>query len=175
MDLTNEIVIRKATLSDAEEIHSIMLYTYEHLEDKSLFICDDLDYVKKCLNETGFAVVACNSCGKIIASFIFEVPGDSSHSYGKDIGLPESKLEQIIHMLSVVVLPEYRGNHLQERLLKYGESLINTTQYNIFMATVSPDNPASYKTFEKLGYKNVLTKEKYGGFKRRIYMKTIKE
>ena len=39
------------------------------------------------------------------------------------------------------------------------------------MATVSPDNPASYQSFEKNGYKYMVTKEKYHGLVRKIYLK----
>lgn len=40
-----------------------------------------------------------------------------------------------------------------------------------YMATVSPDNPASLRCFLKNGYKEVLRKEKYGGMERIILKK----
>ena len=48
------ILLRKAIMSDAEEIYKIMQKALTALEDKSLFVCDDLDYVKKHIEETAF-------------------------------------------------------------------------------------------------------------------------
>ena len=45
--MEEKIVIRKATISDAEEIYEVMQETLTALEDKSLFVCDDLAYEKK--------------------------------------------------------------------------------------------------------------------------------
>ena len=82
-------------------------------------------------------------------------------------------LDKVVHMESVAVLPEYRGYHLQEKMLRYAEECIDKKQYSYLLATVSPDNPASYHSFEKCGYALVMTKEKYGGLLRRIYEKCI--
>ena len=78
-----------------------------------------------------------------------------------------------MHVESAVVASEYRGYALQGRMLQEAEHLIDRAKYSYLMATVSPENPASYKTLEKLGYELVLTKEKYGGLMRRLYIKNM--
>ena len=172
-DLTNSFHIRKAELKDAEKIHEIMLLTQNALEDKTLYVCDDLNYVKSHIEKQGFTVVSCTEDGTIVGSFIFRYPVLAEDNLGRDIGIKEEKLEQVVHMESAVVLPEDRGNHLQEKMLRYGEALIHKNQYHYFMATVSPDNPASYRTFEKCCYQLIKTKPKYGGLLRRIYQKEV--
>ncbi len=169
----NDIMYRQATSDDAEEIHSLMLQVYNNLGDKSIYVCDDLDYVRSCLSGGGFGVVACNKEKKIVGSFIMRYPGDSADNLGRDIGLPEEELCKVVHMESAVVLPEYRGNGIQQKMLCYAEELIDKGRYRYFMSTVSPDNPASFRSLEKNGYRHILTKEKYGGLMRRIYMKDI--
>lgn len=169
----DEIMLRTAQIEDAEAIHSIMQKVYDLLDDKTIYVCDDLEYVTEHIEERGLGVVAINSDKNIIASFILRYPNDSEDNLGRDIGLSEDELNSVVHMETAVVLPEYRGKGIQKLMLDYAEKLINKNDYNIFMATVSPDNPASYKTFEKAGYKHVLTKEKYGGLKRRIYLKRV--
>ncbi len=164
-------MIRKANLSDADAIFSIMQRVTRELADKTLYVCDDLEYVKTQLQTDGFGVVACNSDNEIIASFLFRYPHMSKDNLGRDIHLAEEQLDAVVHMDSVVVLPEYRGRHLQEEMLRYAETLIDKSVYRYFMATVSPDNPASYLSFERNGYVHVMTKEKYGGLLRRIYLK----
>ena len=169
----NEISFDLAAKKDVPEIYALMKTVYEGLDDRSLYVCDDIEYVKKHINSKGFIVKSCNDDGKIVGSFIFRYPGMQEDNLGRDIGLAEGELPKVVHMDSAVVLPEYRGHGLQSAMLSYAEKLIDKKQYSYFMATVSPNNPASYKSLEKNGYHLVLTKEKYGGLIRRIYLKEI--
>jgi ribosomal protein S18 acetylase RimI-like enzyme len=150
-----------------------MTTVYNALDDKRIYVCDDLDYVKTQLGGGGFAVVACVSDGRIVGSFIMRYPHLSNDNLGRDIDFPESELDRVVHMESAVVLPEYRGNGLQLEMLQYAETLIDMDQYKYLLATVSPKNPASYKTFIKNGYRLIKAKRKYGGLMRGIYLKTI--
>lgn len=168
-----DIIFRVAVDGDATLIHGLMEEVYNRLEDKSIYVCDDLDYVKEHISNQGFVVVACNKDEEIVGSFIVRYPYQDEDNLEKDIDLPNNKLDEVVHMESSVVLPEYRGNGLQSKLLLYAERLIDKTKYHYFMATVSPENPASYKNLEKNKYKLVLTKEKYGGLIRRIYLKEV--
>lgn len=169
----NELLLRVAKADDAIEIHNLMQEVYNRLEDKNIYVCDDLEYVQTYIVDRGFAVVACNISGKIAASFVFRYPMLQADNLGRDIGLAEEELPKVVHMESAVVLPEYRGQGLQYKMLQYAEKIIDTSKFRYFMATVSPDNPASYKTFEKSGYQLIMTKEKYNGLKRRIYCKIV--
>lgn len=169
----NDIVLKVATKDQADEIYSVMDEVYNRLEDKSLYVCDDLEYVKSHIENEGFAVVACNNTSRIVGSFIFRYPMHSEDNLGRDIGLEEEQLKKVVHMESSVVLPEYRGRGLQLSMLQYGEELIDQSKYKYLMATVSPDNKWSYNSFEKNGYKLTITKEKYNGLMRRIYLKEI--
>ncbi len=169
----DDFLIRQATMDDVEAIYDMMLKVEADLPDKTLFVRDDLEEVEKLVGQSGFGVVACDHAGELAGSFLFKYPGLVEDNLGRDVGLTKAQLEQVVHMESVVVLPEYRGNHLQGRMLRFGEALISKSKYHIFLATVSPNNPASYLTFENNGYELVMTKEKYGGFMRRIYQKTV--
>lgn len=168
-----DIVLKIATTDQANEIHSVMQEVYEQLDNKTLYVCDDLEYVKSHIKDAGFAVIACNKYSKIVGSFIFRYPGLSEDNLGRDIGINENRLNQVVHMESAVVLPKYRGRGLQLAMLKYAEELIDKSKYKYLMATVSPNNPWSYNSFEKNGYELKVTKEKYGGLMRRIYLKEV--
>ena len=165
--------IRIATLNDAQKISENMRLAYSLLKDKTIYVCDDLNYVKTQISNTGFAVVACSNNGEIIGSFVCRFPGKDGSNLGKDIGMNEDKQLMVVHMESVVVLPEYRGHHLFLKMLLFAENYIDKNKYKYLMATVSPKNPASYLTFERAGYRLVITKEKYGGLLRNIYLKEI--
>ena len=165
--------IRVARLDDAEKISKNMKLVHSLLEDKTIFFCDDLNYVKTQISNTGFAVAACSNNGEIVGSFVCRFPGKDTSNLGKDIGMDEDKQLMVVHMESVVVLPEYRGHHLFLKMLLFAENYIDKNKYKYLMATVSPKNPASYLTFERAGYRLVITKEKYGGLLRNIYLKEI--
>lgn len=169
----NDFLLRKAVFSDAEMIHYVMTMAADALEDKTLYVCDDLEYVKSHLQKNGFGVAACDENEKIVGAFIIRYPENAEDNLGRDADLSDTELLQVVHMESTAVLPEYRGNHLQEKMLRYAENLIDKKKYHYFMATVSPDNPASYVTFEKCGYQLIKTKEKYNGLIRRIYLKRV--
>ena len=167
-----EFIFRVAEAKDAQKIHNLMVEVYEQLENKSLYVCDDLAFVKRHISHEGFTVVACTKEGKIVGSLILRIP-DEEDNLGKDIGFSEEECQSVIHVESAVVAPLYRGNALQRRMLQIAEAMIDRVKYSYLMATVSPDNPASYKTLESLGYELIVTKEKYDGLMRRIYRKEL--
>lgn len=167
------MILTIASEEQAEEIYHVMKAVYEQLVDKNLYVCDDLEYVKLHIKEAGFTVVACNENSEIVGSFMVRYPGLDEDNLGRDIGMNQQQLNQVVHMESAVVHPEYRGNGLQLAMLKYAEGLIDKSKYKYFCATVSPDNPWSYRAFENNGYQLKITKEKYAGLMRRIYVKEV--
>lgn len=171
--IENDIVIQLATIEDAENIHAVMQKVHDGMENKSLYVCDDIEYVKNHIDKDGFALKACDADGKIAGCFIARFPDLALDNLGRDIGLPDNELCKVVHMESAVVLPEYRGRGIQGKLIQYAEKTVDSKKFKYLMSTVSPDNPASFKTMEKAGYVCVLTKEKYNGLMRRIYLKNI--
>lgn len=168
-----EILIEQATPEDAEEIHRVMQTVHSQLADKSIYVCDSFEDVKAMLTGNGFGVVAINRKQEIVGCLLCKYPGDSQENLGKDIRLPEPELAKVVHAEAAVVLKEYRGNSLQSKMLQLAERLIDKEKYRFLLATVSPANPASFKTLEKNGFRHIVTKEKYGGLIRRVYRKIL--
>jgi len=170
---SNNITLTTALPEQAEEIYNLMKNVYDRLDNKELYVCDAPEFVKAHIKDTGFTVIACNEASEIVACFMVRYPGMDEDNLGRDIGLDANRLNQVAHMESAVVLSEYRGLGLQVAMLQYAERAIDKSKYKYFMATVSPDNPWSYCSLERNGYELKLTKEKYGGLKRRIYLKKM--
>ena len=164
---------RIAKKEDAEEISRVMREVHEQMENKALFAPSSQEEILAHIEAEGFTVGAYDPQGKMAGHFIIRYPMLAPDNLGRDLGLPESELLKVAHMESAVVLPEYRGHHLQIRMLKYAESVIDKKKFRYFMSTVSPDNPASYRSLEANGYELMMTKEKYGGLPRRIYCKKV--
>ncbi|MCR5790044.1 MAG: tRNA (adenosine(37)-N6)-dimethylallyltransferase MiaA, partial [Lachnospiraceae bacterium] len=139
-----KVSLREGTYGDAEEIYGIMKQVFDELENKELYCLDDLESVQGYLSGDGYAVVACDEeSGRIAASLICQYPGRDPSNLGNDIGLSEEECDRVLHMESAVVLPAYRGQHLEKRLLEYAEERADRSRTGYLMATVSPHNPAS--------------------------------
>ena len=169
----SEFYLKTAADSDAEQLHALMRAVYEGLEDKSLYVCDDLEFVRAHIAEHGFAVMACTKEERLAAALICRYPMAAEDNLGRELGFSDAELLRVVHMESAVVAPAHRGNGLQHQMIQYAEKRIDTSRFCCFMATVSPDNPASCHSLEKIGYIPVKTVEKYGGLVRRVYCKKL--
>ncbi len=166
------IVIRKAGMNEAETIYNLMKHVYDNLEDKNMFVCDTLDYVREQLASGAIAVVA-EYKGEIVGSFITRYPYDSEDNLGIDIGLDKEELDKVMHMESAVVHEKYRGRGLQSEMIKYVEAQADTRLFSHMLATVAPDNNASILSFQKNGYEIIMQKKKYSNLDRAILYKKM--
>lgn len=166
--MKEEFLIKQATLEDAEKIYDLIRTVYSRLANKSIYVCDSWEDINTMLMGSGFGVVAFNKKQEIVGCLLCKYPRDSQENLGRDIQLPDPELAKVVHAESAVILEEYRGNPLQLKMLRLAERLIDKEKYWFLLATVSPENPASFKTLEQNGFKHIVTKEKYGGFIRRV-------
>ena len=124
-----DIVYKLATKDNAKEIYKIMYETYKNLDDKNTFVCDKLADIEKWLEKKGFGVLAYNNQQKIIGFLIVSYPGQSKDNLGNDINLYKKELDKVAHMESAIVIPEYRGNGIQQQMIQYAENNIDKNKY----------------------------------------------
>ena len=174
--MDNTFTIRLAGPEDAVKVHDIMAKAYESLSDKSFFICDDLPYVENIINnpQEGFALL-CMADDKPAGTLLVRFPGFREDNLGRDLSLGEDKLMNVVHMESAAVLPEFRGNGIQKKLLFYGKDYLaeHFPDIRYIAATVTPLNMPSRKSFKAAGFKDMLTKEKYNGYMRIILLNNM--
>ena len=163
--------IRPALPKDDYNILKIMNRAVADSKDKSLFIPDDLSLIRSILDSEGFGLIALDYQDNPVAYLLVLFPRLSPENLGYDLGFSEKQLLQAAHMDSLAVYPEHRGRRLQKSLITRAEKLLDST-YPYRLATVSPQNSASLKSFLDCGYEIQLTKEKYGGHIRHILMKS---
>lgn len=168
-----DFLLKPAADGDAEQLHRLMRCVYGGLEDKRLYVCDDLAFVRAHIARHGFAVAACTEEGALAAVLICRFPMAEEDNLGRELGLSGEELLRVVHMESAAVAPAYRGNGLLSRMLRYAEERAGAGRFRYFMATASPDNPASCRSLEKNGYLPIKTVEKYGGLVRRVYCKKM--
>jgi ribosomal protein S18 acetylase RimI-like enzyme len=179
--------IKPASVADTADFHGVMQASYDNLENKELYVCDDADFVRDVLADKnkGFGLMACadgrlsdcegekpaqhsEAAGVLLVTF----PGDSEENLAGDIlGDPLSTA----HIETTAVKPEFQGNGLQSKMILASLDYIATNYSNIryVCATVSPDNAPSLKSFIKCGFNIALTKKKYGGKMRHILVTEV--
>lgn len=165
-----EYEIRKATGEDIERINNIMNTIAEGMEHSDYFVSSDLDYITSHIEDAGITYLVLGD-DNVMGFLIIDIPGECEHNLGLDIGLGKQDLAGVVHMDTIVVLPEYRGQGLQKIMLRYGEERMKERGCTDFMATVHPNNTASLKSFLDNGYDIQKTKLKYYGYLRHILHK----
>lgn len=179
-----EFEIIRAVPLDASELASIMECVAAGMDNPEWFFKDDLTYITEHIGhvplkseDLGFilkAVTVVDGKEQIAGFFMAAFPGLSEKNLGHHIHLSESDLLKVAHMDSVVILPRFRGQGLQYRLIAKAEEVIaQETDYRILMATVHPDNKYSLKNVLAHGYEVAAEALKYGGYRRYILKKEI--
>lgn len=169
------IIIEEAAQKDCGPMAAVIQKVWETIERKEWFIADHEDYIFHLLNEKkGLGYKAKDTDTGIIAGvFLVAFPGKGEENLGRDIGISEKELVLVAHMDSIAVLPEFRGKKLQYQLMQTAEKELKIRGFRYLMCTVHPENHYSKNNILKRGYEVVMTKEKYGGYIRDIYLKKL--
>ena len=166
----NEIIL--ATEQDIPELMSMIHEIYDAIPIKEWFCLNGDEAVTSYMTTGGFSLKAmCD--GKLAGVFIARTSDLGKENIGYDLKYDEEQRRQVAHMEIAMVRKEYRGHGLQKIMMEKAEQILKKQGFHYLLGTAHPDNAASVNTFLKLGYKQVMTKEKYGGMKRSIFCKEI--
>lgn len=125
-----------------------------------------------------------NERGLLIGAFVEErligfrallIPDIDEEHLGYDLGLPAEELPQVIYQEISVVLPEYRGNRLQQKLAEVimDELPKLKEQFRYVCCTVAPMNIPSLKDKFSQHMHIGAFKEKYEKMQRYILVKDL--
>ena len=166
-----DFLIRKAGWDDVPGIMRVMETARDTVPRREWFVADEEPFVREHIEENGFVLAAQAENGEIAGFFLIHIPGLTEKNLGRSLGLPAEELPAVAHMDSAAVLPAYRGNGLQARLLREAERRLAGGPYSIWMSTVHPDNCYSLANMLAQGYRVAATMKKYGGLDRHILIK----
>lgn len=184
----DQITIRRAEKEDMARVKELMDRVKQGMEHPDWYVTDEMPWLLRHVSEEGFTLLAetgdgCAEPGKrrLAAFFVVDLPGvrelagtektQTGENLGVEAGLDEEDCLLVAHMDSVAVDPEFRGHHLQGRLVEAAERELAGRRQRFLMCTVHPENHASLHTMESHGYRVIATKEKYGGTLRHILLK----
>lgn len=168
-------VIEKAVCADYQLFADIIQSVWDSMEQKDWFMADNADYTYHMLSTgqgTGYKAIH-KDTKQVAGVFMTTIPGLDESNLGYDIGFSKSQLLETAHMDSVAILPEYRGQSLQLRLMQEGEKDLKEQGFHYLLCTIHPENQYSRNNALKQGYEFVLQKRKYNGNIRDILMKRI--
>lgn len=163
------IELREARADDAETVWSVMTQAAAGLDDPTLYVADDLAFVRRHLGDEGFTALALLD-GVPVGFCLVRYPGTQADNLGREISLGPTELARVAHVESVAVLPAARGRGLQNALVSWCEDAVRQ-ETRWLMCTVAPANVHSLANFLALGYAVVATTTKYGGLERHVLVK----
>lgn len=175
-----------ATKHDIPAIMSMIKTATKLLPDPDWFVDDTEEFFTSHIEEKGFTLKAMlehdrtlthenkDTQKKIAAFFTIRFPKHDEDNLGYSLNLSHDELLKVAHMETAVVHPDYRGNHLEQRLMAKAVNILKDTPCLYLMGTVHPDNTASVKSFLNNGFSIVETVPKYGGRLRHIMLKKLR-
>jgi ribosomal protein S18 acetylase RimI-like enzyme len=133
-----------------DEMMNLQEIVVHHLADKEIFRTHSADYFQEHLQIEKSAIgVFCQD--GLIAYNILSFPGDSKDNFGHDINLPKGDLPNVVHLATIAVHPDFRGNSLQSKMQNAHLKLIANLGYEHVCCMVSPKNRPSLQNILSQG------------------------
>lgn len=179
--ITNQVLHKKLPFSmkrlyleDLPVIEQVQQKVMESLPEKAALQALTTEEFLFILNERGLLVGAFVE-EELIGFRALLIPEIDEEHLGWDIGLPPEELQKVIYQEISVVLPEYRGNRLQQKLAEViMKELPNLEEeFRYVCCTVAPMNIPSLKDKFMQAMHIAALKEKYVGLKRYVLVKDL--
>lgn len=175
METKRKVRIRRASIEELPVAVDIVRQVHEKMEESAWFAAESFEVFERWMSEdNGLLYLAEDAdSGECGGMFFAILPGMDRENLGYDVGMDKAELEKVALMDTAAVLPQFRGLHLQYQMMQEAERDLRKAGYRFLMCTVHPDNRFSRQNVMDQGYRKILTKEKYGGYLRDIWMKEI--
>lgn len=157
-----------------DEILELQEEIVRGLEVKEFYAETDRDMFLNCIINTGKVVGCITENNELIAVGSYESYGYDEENYGYDLGLKGEDLLDVGQLEATIVREDYRGNKLQDKLCEILEGFGIAENKKLLAATVDPDNKYSLQTVLNRRFEIAEEKLKYGGYRRYILKKELK-
>lgn len=123
--------------------------------------------------EGGGVMIGIYVAEQLIAFRALLEPEIDDEHLGRDIGLAEDELQQVLYQEISNVHPHFRGYSLQQTMATIIMEQVDADKHPIICATVMPYNIASLKDKFAQGMHIAALKYKYGGKLRYVFTKSL--
>lgn len=167
-----QIIIRRGTQSDTEAFIHLLAEVREGMTNKAWFYLDAPEDVREMMENGVMTLWVAMDGDRLAGAFDSLTPGLEDYNYGYQLGFSQEELKKVINMDTAAVHPDYRGQHLQRRLLQAAEADLSGQGEKHLLCTIHPDNVYSLNNALAQGYTIQKTLPMYGSV-RHILRKDI--
>lgn len=172
VNVDEKVKIRIATEDDLEAIFNLIQSVGKEMEyqnDELFAYSKNRSTYLEMLN-TGVCAVAVDE--NVIVASLLTCPADNKADIFNLTGIPKCLLPETLDFVTCQVLPNYRGNKLEQRLIDY--IFKNSKNYTYAVCTIHPENIASLKSVQNYGFEICNEAYLYGGKKRLVLKKNMR-
>lgn len=156
-----DILIRQGGIEDTERYLAFLHDIYDGMGQSDWLFLDPDDEVRAMV-EAGRMKLWLAEVNGIAGVFSVVFPGLAPINLGYDLELDKEQLPRVVHMDTAAVHPNYRGLHLQTRLMLHAEQTLGGS---ILLCTVHPENRYSLQNVMSQGYAIAKQCKKYGSIR----------
>lgn len=142
------------------------------LADKEIFRTHPPDYFKDHFQMENSTIGTFTSEGLIAYSVLY-FPGEREDNFGADINLARNELNKVVHLATVAVHPDYRGNSLQAKMQGIHLEVAQRMGFEHACCMVSPKNRPSLQNIFSHGLIIKALKVKFDSRLRYIMHKNL--
>jgi hypothetical protein len=164
---------RKCAAADLDAIMGLQETVCRTIKNKDIFVPTERCENEKILREPSF-IIGCFDGPNLIAYCSLSLPGEDIENLGWDLLWPRQKVLSCAKLDTIVVHPDYRGQHLQQRIMQYMFVIVEDNHdIKYVLTTVSPENKYSLHNVQAMGFEVLMKKLKYGGKERLILCRVL--
>ena len=165
---------KELDISYIDKIMNLQSKIYDLLDKKNFYFNTSREEFINIINKIGKVIGCITEDDQLIAIGVYAAYGLNEENYGYDLDFSKEDILKTINFESTIVLPEYRGNGLQRKIIEVLEEAALEEDIKYIGATADPENVYSVNNIKSMGFEIVKEKEKYGGLRRYIFKKLIK-
>lgn len=174
-----EFRMERANEEQLAEIMNIIEEAKSGIQKKEWFAADDEEFIRNVLVKNGFIICAWECESGEMAGYFSVVFPDRNENMGTFAGLSGRELQQVVYLDSAAVKGKFRGQKLQQKMLKAAEAELlklqektgQDCQYR--MCSVHPENRYSLENMMENGYEIAAETQMYGGLRRYVLCKKV--
>lgn len=165
----NSFEFKRICKKDEKQVTTLVNNVFKNLEREDFLIPWTEEQMDRFFDEDYSFLLGAYDGNKLIAMSQIFTPREIEEEYYDILNISKSK--SICELGGFLVLSEYRNRKIMTKLGEMSCELINELNFDYIISTVHPENIASNKIVQKLGFELYDTLTTQSGFLRNLYWK----
>lgn len=165
----NNFVFKRIYKEDEKQVRDLVDNVFTNIERKDFLIPWTEEQMDRFFDEDYSFLLGAYDNNKLIAMTQIFTQRDIEQEYYDILNVPKSK--SICELGGFLVLSEYRNKGIMAKLSEMSCELIDELNFDYTISTIHPENIASNKIVQKLGFELYDTLTTQSGFLRNLYWK----